>query len=375
VSPGALVAGPPRAVRVGAVEHELARPWRHPAAAQEDPPATSALMANLVVFCRDDAEGQGLTRDIAAIVPSHPSRVILLIADPGSDSDEIAASVATHGRLAGGSQQVCGEVVTLRAGAPATGRLPATVRSLLLGDLPTALWWATPDAPPLAGDLFTDLSRLADQVIYDSFGWTDPLRQIVVTAGWVAGPSQAASGATSITSDLAWRRPKLWRRLIAQSLDPGLAPGALDAITEVHIEHGPHALTQAWLLTGWLAFRLGWQPRGGKVLPGPEVSWSFQSEHGNPRVHIKRLPDGVSDLRAIRVVTRVGSRPVTFRFELSEPGRVSVVADGLSDRVLSIAGPVQARAELVARQLPDIARDRLFQSSIALARTMAEAVL
>jgi hypothetical protein len=36
---------------------------------------------------------------------------------------------------------------------------------------------------------------------------------------------------------------------------------------------------------------------------------------------------------------------------------------------------VQTRAELVARQLPDLARDRLFESSVALARTMAEALL
>ena len=40
-----------------------------------------------------------------------------------------------------------------------------------------------------------------------------------------------------------------------------------------------------------------------------------------------------------------------------------------------MTSPVQSRAELVARQLPDIGRDRLFQSSVALARTMAEAVL
>lgn len=369
MSTATLVAEPPRAVRVGAVEHELTRPWRHPDAPPDEAPASRALMANLVVFCRSDAEAADVTHDIATLVPRHPSRVILLVADPASDAEEITASVATHGRYMAGSQQVCGEVVTLRAGAPAVRSLPTTVRSLLLGDIPTALWWATPDAPPLAGDLFTDLAQLADQIIYDSFAWTDPLRQLVVTAGWVTG------AAASVTSDLAWRRPKLWRRILAQSLDPGLAPGAFENISEVHIEHGPHTLTQAWLLTGWLAFRLGWQPRGGKVLPGPEVSWSFQWPHGAPRVHIKRLPEGVSDIRAIRIVTKVGSRAVTFRFQLSEPGHASVIADGLSDRILTMTSPLQSRAELVARQLPDIARDRLFQSSVALARTMAEAVL
>ena len=85
------------------------------------------------------------------------------------------------------------------------------------------------------------------QVIYDSVAWTDPLRQLIVMANWVE-----CGHAKSIV-DLAWQRPRLWHRLLAQSLDPGYAPGALESITEIHIEHGPHALTQAWLLVGWLA--------------------------------------------------------------------------------------------------------------------------
>jgi hypothetical protein len=43
--------------------------------------------------------------------------------------------------------------------------------------------------------------------------------------------------------------------------------------------------------------------------------------------------------------------------------------------MLSLTGPVQSRADMVARQLPDLAHDRLFEESVALARTMAEAVL
>jgi hypothetical protein len=48
---------------------------------------------------------------------------------------------------------------------------------------------------------------------------------------------------------------------------------------------------------------------------------------------------------------------------------------GFANRMLSITGPVQSRAEMVARQLPDLAHDRLFEESMALARTMAEAML
>ena len=54
---------------------------------------------------------------------------------------------------------------------------------------------------------------------------------------------------------------------------------------------------------------------------------------------------------------------------------MSVFAEGLADRMLSLAGPVQSHAEMVAHQLPDLGHDRLFEESVALARTMAEAML
>ncbi|MGH2607450.1 MAG: glucose-6-phosphate dehydrogenase assembly protein OpcA [Tepidiformaceae bacterium] len=363
----AVVARGPETVGLQAVEQELARPWSPPDARTGEP-NTRALMGNVVIVCRRQEEQAEVEHELATIVSQYPSRVLLLVADAGRRSADIEALVTVY-RPSEASGQACGECVTIRAGSHAIARLPSAVRALLLGDLPTTLWWATPEAPPLAGDLFGQLAELAGQVIYDSFAWTDPLRQLVVVANWVGGGGQLA------TADLAWRRPKLWHRIIAQSLDPGLAPGAFEGISEVTIEHGPHALTQAWLLAGWLGFRLGWVPRGGKVLPGPEVSWTFQWAHGAPRVEIRRLATGDFDVQAVLVATKVNGRPVTFRFTREGPGQVTVSAEGLIDRTLALAGPVQSRAELVARQLPDLARDRLFESSLALARTMAETVL
>lgn len=368
MTPADVVTHGPQVVGLPKVEHEVGRLWAH-ADVPSDERAVRALMGNVVIVCRRGEEKAEVEDEITTIVSRYPSRVILLVADAGSPSAEIEASVTVYRRAGGASRQACGECITIRAGGPAIARLPSAVRALLLGDLPTTLWWATPEAPPLAGELFVQLAELAGQVIYDSFAWTDPLRQLVVVANVVAG------GGQPVTADLAWRRPKLWHRIIAQSLDPGLAPGALEAITEVAVEHGPHALTQAWLLAGWLGFRLGWVPRGGKVLPGPEVSWAFQWAHGAPRVEIRRLATGDADVQSIRVATKVNGRPVTFRFTREGPGRVTVFAEELSDRTLGLAGPVQSRAELVARQLPDLARDRLFESSLALARTMAETIL
>ena len=46
-------------------------------------------------------------------------------------------------------QVVCTEQVTLEAGGAAVEHLPFAVRALLIGDLPTNLWWAAPIPPPV----------------------------------------------------------------------------------------------------------------------------------------------------------------------------------------------------------------------------------
>lgn len=364
----ALASHAPQAVDLAAIEEELAHIGYAPEALEGATLVTRACMANLVIFCRNPHEEHEITHEIPVIVAQHPSRVLRLVADTNSQNAGLEAFVSAHCRLIEEGQQLCIEQVTVRAGRVGIRRLPSLVRSLLLGDLATALWWAIPEAPPLFGTLFDDLAALADQVIYDSVAWTDPLHQLIATANWVG------RGHPKIIADLAWRRPKLWRRLIAQSLDPAYAPGALEGITDIHIEHGPHALTQAWLLIGWLALRLGWQPRGGRVTPGPEVHWQFAWSHGAPRVRIQRLASGAAEIKTVRVVTRMAGRRVTFHFQAASASRVSVFAEGFGDRMLSLTGPVLSRADMIARQLPDLAHDRLFEESVALARTMAEAV-
>jgi glucose-6-phosphate dehydrogenase assembly protein OpcA len=108
-------------------------------------------MANLLIYCRNIGEEREITREIPSIVASHPSRVLLLVADAQSQSEGLAAFVRAHRRLTEEGQQIYSEHVTVRAGSASIRHLPSIVRSLVLGDLATTLWWATPEAPPLHG--------------------------------------------------------------------------------------------------------------------------------------------------------------------------------------------------------------------------------
>src|ERR687887_2460382 len=126
-----------RPVDLAAIEEELVRFWHDPEAGA---PVTRACMANLVIFCRNPDEEREITQEIPSIVASHPSRVLLLVADVHSQSEGLAAFVRAHRRLTEEGQQIYSEHVTVWAGSAGIRRLPSTVRSLLLGDLATTLW-------------------------------------------------------------------------------------------------------------------------------------------------------------------------------------------------------------------------------------------
>ena len=89
----------PQSVDLAAIETELARFWHDAEAPETGAPVTRACMANLVIFCRNTDEEREITQEIPSIVASHPSRVLLLVADEHSQREGLEAFVRTHRRL------------------------------------------------------------------------------------------------------------------------------------------------------------------------------------------------------------------------------------------------------------------------------------
>ncbi len=357
----------PRTVDLAAIERELHRLWVAPPGGGQ-PTVTRACMSNLIIFCATAEQGRAAA-DVGAIVQQHPSRVLLLVSDPAdSGAGEITAYVSAHCHLGGDKGQICSEHITVNATGGTVRRLPSVARSLLIGDLPTALWWAVPDAPPLGGELFSDLSSMAEHVIYDSLGWREPGRSVIATAAWAAGDDSGPS-----LSDLAWRRLKPWRRFIAQCLDPAVLPGALGGITDITVEHGPSALLQAWLLVGWLASCLHWRPRAAGIAPRAELGWTFDAPRGSVRVTARQLDEDSAELSrlAITTTTSGGSLEVNFRMH---GGRLVMTAEGARTLSRVLPAPELPRAHLVARQLPKRGRDAVYREVLKVSKDMAEAV-
>jgi len=338
-------------------------------------PVQRAHMSNLVIACDSAEQAEAIEGQIPEIVATHPARVLLLVGLPGEPAADVTATVHVRSLRAAGGPRVFADQVTLRARGRGVDHLPYAVRELLIGDLPTNVWWASHVPPPMAGPLLFDLTEQAQQVIYDSLGWLDPNRGVAATSGWLTQfAHRPGAGRWRVASDLNWRRLKTWRRLLGQALGPATAPGALGSITEVAMEHGPHAVTQAWQLMSWLAARLGWTVQAGRVQDGKELSWQATAPHGMLRLRIRRLDDGPPQIRRVRVACLLCGQPGMLDVA-DDDGRLCVRLEGCDASPRTVTAPPQRPAELVARQLSDRERDPSFEEAMAVAQILARSAL
>ena len=355
-----------------AVEAELARQMKALQGPGEHP-VHSARMSNLVIFCDQRERGDSLAAEVPNVVSIHPARVLLVLGEVGAEDAPVTASALIRARQSRADPDACSEMITLHAAGATAARLPFAVRALLVGDLPINLWWASNQPPPFAGAFLFDLAENAQQIIYDSRGWLEPTRAVAAaTAHWLEGVAKGLPGGRwRVASDVNWRRLKYWRRLLGQTLDPTAADGAAATATELLLEHGPHAVIQAWELASWLARRLGWTVKAGKVEPGIEIRWAFDAPHGPVAVRIRRLPEGPSEVRQIRLQCRLDEQAATLAFRPLDATRLEVVTEGVAAAPRSVSVQPLSLAELVGRQLSDRERDPVFTESMATAQTLA----
>lgn len=375
MSPTVQTAAPGEPIPLGRVETELKRQLAaasHPDAG----PVQSARMSNLVIYCDREDEGRAAAEAVPEVVAIHPARVLLLIGEPGEPTTPVTATVNIWCQVGAGQRRVCCEQVTLRARGDAVAQLPFAVRGLLEGDLPINVWWEAQIPPPMGGPLLHDLIERAQQVIYDSLGWTEPAKGVAATAAWLPrferDPTQ---GQWTVASDLNWRRLKFWRRVLGQALGPASAPGALESITEVLVEHGPHAVVQALELVSWLAARLRWRVQKGTIQPNVEIFWQVAAPHGNLRVRIERLPEGPSEVRHVRIACQIDGKPTALNVTVEDERRLAVTLEGIDAAPRTVTVQPQSLPELVGRQLNDRERDAVFRESMAVAQVFAQTLL
>src|SRR6185295_5295199 len=233
-----------RASEAGSIDADLAAVWREIA---RDGPVSRAIMSNLVVFCRRIA---GKDVDLALppegvpiedVARSHPARVILLYHDPDVPGDAASgAPIAAHvGVLTFGPPDArygVERIVILSACGEAA--LPSLVRRLMLGELPTSVWWTEDlsDTRPLA-----PLVTMGRQLLYDSRRWRDVRRGVLALAPLLEDPLGPD------LADLNWRRLLPVRQALAHAVGSS-GTSTRQSLTSVHVRHRRGEDALAWLL-------------------------------------------------------------------------------------------------------------------------------
>jgi glucose-6-phosphate dehydrogenase assembly protein OpcA len=196
-----------------------------------------------------DASGSGIADAIAA---QNPCRIISLFPISGED-EGVAAQVSAYCPINKQRQSslICCEYITLKGTEPALDRVNGLVSSLLINELPRLLWWK--GTPNLDQDLFQKLSKLCNQVIFDSSRFTaqPEIDLLHLTQLMKSGV---------LVADLNWRRLAAWQELTAEAFDPPERRASVRDIDEVVIDYEKGNPSQALMFLGWLASRLGWQP-------------------------------------------------------------------------------------------------------------------
>lgn len=365
----------PSAVELQNIESELvALRLSKPSADDEDittdtQPMTRACMSNLIVYCDTPAEADVLPPHFALLARRHPARIILLVAEDPDQSQDLVARVSAGLTRQGKRRQVSSEQIRISASSKGRGRLASAARGLLIGDLPTALWWNAVQPPPTGDDVFRELERMSESVLYDSRGWRNPSLGLTNTANWVLG------GKTQrLVTDLAWMRTQFWRRLLAETLSPRLVPGALARIDEVVIEHGPHALPMVLLFISWLAQCLSWEPLTGQPTSDTQLTLSFRSAHGPVNVSIKRDDSGPAEFR--RIILRSAGDTVARQdfeadYEVQESGLIAIRVDNGVRSENFVSGPSERVVQLLAWQLANRTGQAAFHEVLVIAKKIA----
>lgn len=371
-APGSrLVPGAPSPVPVRAVEGELAR-LREEATQAPDasagPGALRACTLNLVVGARGGEGPADLASVVAEIMAEHPCRVLLLVEDPAGGAAPQATVAAVCHRPAAGGGLVCGEQVLLAAGAEGRRAVAGAAVSLLVPDLPVALWWRAGSLE--ADERFARLAGLADRILLDSASLADGRPDFSAITGLVERYRDAA------LTDLQWGRLTPWRSLTAQFFDPPEMRPCLTRVAEVTVVFGPQpsGASQGLLYAGWLASRLGWQGAGaGRREADGGIRATLEREGGRVRLQLgPAAAGGTEGLVGVSLLAE-GEPPARFRLDRAADGACVVSEVELGgrpplSRTVCVEEPREG--ELIRQELRVTGRDRIFEEALRAAAAL-----
>ena len=208
---------------------------------QEQEGVLRACTMTLLVIAEESEDAQGIGETIAALMPEHPSRVILIGTHAGGGRELSARVYSQCWMPFGQRQQICCEQIEITASDTSLPDLASVVLALVAPDLPVMLWCRSPRL--FEHSDFPALAEIAGRVIVDGAQLGSP-RQALQRLSEFPGRRVA---------DLAWIRLTRWRQLIAQIFDKPENAAKLPSIREVQIHHAGSAVPiEGHYFAAWL---------------------------------------------------------------------------------------------------------------------------
>ncbi|MBA2278197.1 MAG: glucose-6-phosphate dehydrogenase assembly protein OpcA [Chloroflexia bacterium] len=334
---------------------------------------------NLLAVADTDKHIRLIEETVRNLTDLQPSRTIILITRPTSDTDSNETHFDVRVELLEsttpkGEPSVRFEVVTIRSDGQTSGNLPSLVTPLLVAELSDFLWWPSGTFP--RHTLFHDLLGIVDRLIVDSAqlgrdaSGIDTLRSLL----------DYDSGA-HLLGDFTWHRLSPWRQLLAQFFDPPNVQPCLDTIEQVSIAYadvrrdGSSGFPAALLTVGWLASRLNWEVieqlerrrSGGWWAP----LRARTGDHGR-EIELRLTPDtsphAVFSLRKVQIIAG-GDAPGQFTIERTDSDDLITSSESPSmppvSRMVYARRPTDQR--MLGAELQRFGRDRIFEEALALA--------
>jgi glucose-6-phosphate dehydrogenase assembly protein OpcA len=202
-----------------------------------------ACTLTLVVLEEASGDAAALGETIAALMPEHPARTIVVRLN-GAGERALAERVYAQCWMPFGQRrQICCEQIEITASDAALADLPSVVLPLVAPGLPVILWSRSArlfEMPP-----FGAIARMAAKVVVDSAGFADPKRALRLLA------ETASSGV--LLGDLAWTRLTRWREMLARLFENRKYLAKLARISSVRVVYDGEFATAAWYMGAWIA--------------------------------------------------------------------------------------------------------------------------
>ncbi|HTX34538.1 MAG TPA: glucose-6-phosphate dehydrogenase assembly protein OpcA [Bryobacteraceae bacterium] len=201
-----------------------------------------ACSMTLVVLAEESDDASALGETLAALMPEHPARTMVVRLQGGGERVLGDRVYAQCWMPFGQRRQICCEQVEITASDAALGDLPSVVLPLAVPDLPLIVWCRS--ARLLAMPDFHDIAAMAGKVVIDSAEMPDGLAALRKLAG--------AAERNVLLGDLAWTRLTRWREMLSQVFENRAYLDQLPGVQNVRVSFGAKLETSAWYMAAWL---------------------------------------------------------------------------------------------------------------------------